>query len=302
MPANSNEENQNMPTDFYKEVGDFVHSLDFKYEYCVAEQCSFACLQILKGEKKVLLIMLIAYGKWKDPAAYELYEKSKAHVHEIRNKENQAIILWEDQWRNSRSIVKSRLKALLGISVRIPARLTYTSRIDKAITEKFLSKNHLQGNVASKYRYGLFLPVRYFRILPDYFIPEKEDADLLVAVATYSNAKIFHRNGTIHRSCELIRFANHCETTVVGGINKLLKAFISDFQPNDIMTYADLEWSDGTSYERIGFEYISQRPPVSFVVDTEKHIRFPHMADMLSPMQISILNAGSKKFVKKITY
>jgi hypothetical protein len=153
--------------------------------------------------------------------------------------------------------------------------------------------------VSSKYRYGLFLPVRYFRILPQDFEPGSSNQDLLVAVATFSNAKIFPRDGFTHRSSELIRYASFSGTTVIGAINKLIKAFVVDFRPNDIMTYADLEWSDGRSYEKLGFKYVSERESIRFYLDKEGK-RQSTSDEIESGNTPHITNAGSKKFVKTI--
>lgn len=40
---------------------------------------------------------------------------------------------------------------------------------------------------------------------------------------------------------------------VDGGMGKLLKAFIDDVEPDDVMSYADASWSDGDVYRKLGF-------------------------------------------------
>ncbi len=40
---------------------------------------------------------------------------------------------------------------------------------------------------------------------------------------------------------------------VDGGMGKLLKAFIEDVGPDDVMSYADASWSDGDVYRKLGF-------------------------------------------------
>lgn len=37
-------------------------------------------------------------------------------------------------------------------------------------------------------------------------------------------------------------------------MGKLLKAFIEDVHPDDVMSYADASWSDGGVYRKLGFE------------------------------------------------
>jgi hypothetical protein len=102
-----------------------------------------------------------------------------------------------------------------------------------------------------------------------------------------------------------VRFANLLETVVVGGLDKLLKAFEQDRQPDDIMTYADLDWSEGKSYHRLGFEAISDTKPHYFRLDTTTLTRsvltdFSTVKDLKNDSgAILIKNSGSRKFVRK---
>ena len=57
-------------------------------------------------------------------------------------------------------------------------------------------------------------------------------------------------------------------------MGRLLKAFIREVGPDDIMSYADLEWSEGNVYEELGFRLEGKKGPVVFLVD-ELWRRFP---------------------------
>jgi hypothetical protein len=221
------------------------------------------------------------------------------------------ITLWEDVWRSRKDIVQSRISALLGQSQRIPGRVTGVQKIDRPTTQRFLEENHLQAPVLSKYKYGLFLPHRYFRVLaPPPALPNNEssESELLVAVATFAHPRTFRRGELPHRSYELVRFANLKNTTVVGGLDKLLQQFIREHQPNDIMTYVDLEWSTGTGYQKLGFAPEGDTSPLSFWVDTHSYERYyPHRLpegvteeNASESGLIKIRNAGSRKFVKTL--
>lgn len=218
------------------------------------------------------------------------------------------IHIWEDVWLNKKEIVKSRLLSLLGKSETIPARLTKVCRIDKPTLDSFMISNHLQGTVGVKLKYGLFLPKRYFRVIDTnnlIFQSLNHSEDLLVAVASFSNGKKIVREGQYFRSFELIRFANLKGFTVVGGLNKLLKNFIREQNPDDIMTYSDSDWSDGTNYEKIGFERIEQTPPLAFCLDNQTFIRKLSSFDefqnpSLFPIFSKIYNSGNWKFLMKL--
>ncbi|AEI51104.1 hypothetical protein [Runella slithyformis] len=210
------------------------------------------------------------------------------------------IHLWEDVWHTKKAVVQSRLRALLGQTYRIPARLTQARRIDKPMLDTFLSVNHLQVSTTAKYKYGLFLPERYFRVLEKW--PGKPDLlpntpELLVAVASFSGAKKILRHAATYRSCELIRFANVLNATVVGGLDKLVSAFLKEVQADDIMTYADRDWSTGQSYERLGFERIGTTPPQAFWVNPITFEREYAFREAMFSNAVEIYNSGNLKYL-----
>lgn len=224
------------------------------------------------------------------------------------------IHLWEDVWFSKKEVVQSRLRAAFGETQRIPARLTKVRRIDKPLLDEFIQKNHLQVATKAKYKYGLFLPKQYERII-NTTIPFTHSAstaalirsfahseEVLVAVASFSGGKNILRNQQTYRSFELIRFANLLNCTVVGGLDKLLKAFVKEIHPDDIMTYADRDWSDGGSYERLGFERLGSTSPQTFFVNPntmERHYAERFEDSKIPSDWIKIFNAGSWKFLKK---
>jgi hypothetical protein len=257
-------------------------------------------------------------------------------TNQIGQRQQRIVHLWEDVWFKSPEIVQSRLLASLGHSQRISARLTQARRIDKATLDAFLTTNHLQASTNAKLKYGLFLPQKHFSkiksqekfgstmiytgiirgdtdnddcrcLCPHRQLPscvnqrrteKPQTPEKLVAVASFSSLKTYWRTQKPCRSAELIRFCNLLNCTVVGGLDKLLKTFIEETNPDDLMTYADRDWSDGRSYQRLGFELIEQTHPQAFWVDSqtfERH-KHPHSTSNL----VKIYNAGNLKFLKKI--
>ena len=226
--------------------------------------------------------------------------------------EGQRVIhLWEDVERQKPAVVASRLAALQGQSIRIPGRLTKARRIDKATATTFLDKHHLQASLLGKVRYGLFLPERYYRVLPaelaDTYLNDRPTGELLLAVATFAQPRIQLRNDLPHRSAELLRMASHIGTTVVGGLDKLLKTYLTNHPADDLMTYADRDWSDGASYRKLGFEQVGETPPQQFWLRPEEGIRYAPgrlpapITQSNAPENgyIPVYNTGSYKFVKK---
>jgi hypothetical protein len=223
------------------------------------------------------------------------------------NSQNQRIIhLWEDVYLSKTELVNSRILTMLGSFTRLHARHCFVERIDKPTADKFLEINHLQGSVKAKFKYGLFLKPQYVeRFIGGVVCRNTENGiqtsqPKLIAVATFSGArtmKIGERAGT--RSFELIRFATLQNYVVVGGMDKLLKAFIKEHQPDDIMSYADRDWSDGRSYEKLGFTKIENTLPQTFYINLKTLERLPIN---LPPEDeyLKIFNTGSIKYIKYV--
>ena len=222
------------------------------------------------------------------------------------NAQNQRIIhLWEDVYLSKTELVKSRILAMLGKFTRLHARHCFIERIDKPIADKFLEINHLQGSVKAKFKYGLYLKPQYIERFFGTVVSWDTDngnaqitVPKLIAVATFSGGrtmKVGERLGK--RSFELIRFASLKGFVVVGGMDKLLKAFTEEHQPDDIMSYADRDWSDGRSYDKLGFVKIENSLPQTLYVDSNTLERVSHNEVDF----IKIFNAGSIKFIKTIT-
>ncbi len=49
------------------------------------------------------------------------------------------------------------------------------------------------------------------------------------------------------------------DVRAIGGMGKMLQAFIDEVHPDDVMSYADTEWTDGDVYRRLGFREESRR-------------------------------------------
>ena len=177
------------------------------------------------------------------------------------------LIIPEDRWHRQPEMMKARLLAHLEIFTPIYARNCEIRRIDKPTAAEFLNRTHSYGNAACKYRYGMFLKRSTGHIAKEgrCDIP----AETLIAVGTFSNARKWIKNGKEIRSYEWTRFASLPGLRISGGMGRILKAFIEEVQPDDIMSYADLEWSEGTVYEQLGFTLEGQKDPVLFGVDSE---------------------------------
>ena len=174
------------------------------------------------------------------------------------------IIITEDRWRRQQGMMRARLLAHLESFIPMYARNCEVRKIDKETAKSFLDENHSYGDAACRYRYGLYLK-RYTGKRGEGGI----HPGTLVAVATFSNARKWQKGEKVIRSYEWTRYASLPGVRINGGMGKVLKAFIKDVQPDDIMSYADLEWSEGAVYEQLGFELEGHKTPVIFAVDSQ---------------------------------
>ena len=189
----------------------------------------------------------------------------------------------EDRWHTRRELMEQRVMAHMGHFRSIFARKCTVRRVDKPTAAAFLEANHSYGDAACRYRYGLY------------------SGEELVAVATFSNARRWQKGDMSVRSYEWVRYASLAGSRVVGGMGKALKAFIEEVKPDDIVSYADLEWSDGSVYSRLGFAVDGRTEPVSFVIDPVTWRRIPSKKAAPGTEGLHYTNLGSLKYRLKLT-
>jgi len=110
----------------------------------------------------------------------------------------------------------------------------------------FQRQHHLLVALPGKYRYGLF-----------------RDGEL-VSVAVFGGGRRMNGRPDDYRSFELLRFCHRSGFRVVGGLSKLIRAFVRDFHPGDIMTYVDRDWTRDSNLRAIGFSAVGEIPPQRF--------------------------------------
>lgn len=209
--------------------------------------------------------------------------KSTSYFRALRQKAEIAgyrlVQIWEDQLIGCGPIVLSRLASLLGRSRRIYGRTTVVQRISKPVANAFMSENHLLGPCSAGWSYGLFRGVD------------------LVAAASFGKARRIPRGGTLYRSIELIRYCSLNGYTVVGGLGKLIRHFIADHHPDDISTYADLDWSEGRTYEKLGFIRNGETPPQSFRLNPHTNQRERLRSGSVDSSALIVYNSGNYRYL-----
>jgi len=151
------------------------------------------------------------------------------------NNDVELITVFEDEWINNSNLVKAKLKSLLGVDDRpaIYARKCQIDMVDKNIKKEFYNLNHIQGSTNTSIDIGLY-----------------HDNNVVACMSFAKRAdNVF----------ELVRYATSCK--IAGGFSKLLKRFINDYQPSEIISFADLRWSTGNLYHQTGWVLDKIIPP-----------------------------------------
>lgn len=282
---------------FYGEICQFLHSHGlYIYKVRVGYGYISAKTQLDTGSCPILLMGIVA----------ESQNEAKKQQSGIRSELERLnsefgtypLIITEDRWMRQTDATRARILAHLKIFTQIYARNCDVRRIDKATAQSFLEANHSYGDAACKYRYGLYLKRHTGHNAQSKSSPAP---GTLVAVATFSNARKWTKGDKTIRSYEWTRYASLSGVRLSGGMGKVLNTFIQEIQPDDIMTYADLEWSEGKVYEQLGFMLEGVKEEVTFAVD-ENYRRSPHRLSLL-PMTSHryLMNFGSNKYRLKLT-
>ena len=239
------------------------------------------CTSTLDGREPRLILPLEISAPSEDDA-YRDAEAASGCISAICEKEGYPLIITEDRWHSQGAMTRSRLLAHLEVFCQAYARNCEVRKIDKTVAKEFLEANHSYGDAACRYRYGLFLK-RYTGKALGSARDDRPEPGTLVAVATFSNARKWKKGDKEIRSYEWTRYASIPGLRINGGMGKLLKTFIKEVAPDDIMSYADLEWSEGNVYSQLGFILEGHKEPVTFMVDTRTWKRFPVRPGMTGP-------------------
>lgn len=144
---------------------------------------------------------------------------------------NQVIFqIREDELRDKSEIVKSIILNYFGIhSNKYNARACEIRRTSSKEASLFLSINHLMGSYNSAKDFGLYF----------------EDK-LVCCISVRHNKK--------DNSIEIARFGSLINTSVRGGFSRLLNYVEKLYNPSRIMSFCDLRYSTGGSYQKLGFK------------------------------------------------
>lgn len=153
------------------------------------------------------------------------------------------IHIWEDDWldNNKKEIIKSKISYHCNQQQnRIGARQCTIQSITSKEARNFNMTYHIQGHKEASIYLGLF-----------------DKNNTLVACMSFKKMP--------NNVYDLNRFSTSC--TVVGGFTKLLSCFKRNYSFDKIITFASLDYSNGSLYRNHGFTEAGITPPNYFYVD-----------------------------------
>ena len=205
------------------------------------------------------------------------------------------IHIWEQEWINKKDLIKSMICSRLGINKRIYARKCIVQELTKSEARLFHELNHINGYVASSINIGLY---------------SNEEC---IAVMSFAKSRFDRKY-----EYEITRMSFKMGVNVVGGASKLFKYFINTYDPESVMTYADLRFGEGKVYESIGMKFSTRTVPNYYyfnhntlqlhsrMVYTKKQVLklFPHEDSNSTEQEIMMRNGmlilydcGNNKYV-----
>jgi len=134
-------------------------------------------------------------------------------------------------------IVKSMIYSKLKLNKKIHARKCNLVDVSGTEAMQFFNNNHISGGRPTSMYIGL-----------------EYDNELVMVMS-------FGKSNTAKKyDWEIIRMASKIGVTVVGGASKIFHKFVSETH-GTIMSYANLRFGTGKSYEKLGFKFVNVTEP-----------------------------------------
>ena len=214
----------------------------------------------------------------------------KYHLNKLRQMNAigyRLITIFEDEWLYKRDIIERRLLNFVGLSEKGKGARKLTIQKTKwKEARDFLDSYHIQGAGVPGY-------VRYGAYDKDEFGFSK-----LIAIMSFSKPRLAlgkKKNSDVFD--ELLRFATNGKN-YPGVASRLMKTFIKEYNPIQIISYADRRWSDGNLYKQLEFVLDKDTDDVNYwhVKGTQRHYRFNFRKDKIK----HLVENGETKTEKEI--
>lgn len=278
------------------EIMEFIQSVsDCEIQSNIAGVIPYGPLDLYIPEKRVAIefVEIAFINAHYDDKKYQIRKCNECIAKGIR-----LLTIFEDEWVLKQEIVKARLKRILGIFdnvEKVHGRKCVIKEIPHpAIKNEFLNKFHIQGKDNAFLKLGAYYN------------------GVLVSVMTFGKGNISKGSKNVEGLWELNRFASDRAYQVNGIASKLLSYFKKNYEWNEIFSYADLRWSNGDVYSKLGFEFSHASDSNYFYLkDFKRFHRFSLRKRAEEPRDVTeftirtaegylrIFDCGNLKFVMK---
>ena len=163
------------------------------------------------------------WGVYSKEGLEKNYHKNKTNIATSNGLQCIHVFDWDDP---------VKVITMLNVKETVYGRNCTIKEVPAQEAVEFLTKYHIQGYARDKVRIGLY---------------HKEQ---LVSLMTFRKPR-YNKN----YQYELIRYCNSTGN-IVGGAERLFKFFITNYQPESIISYCDLSKFSGQVYEKLGFKKI----------------------------------------------
>lgn len=183
-----------------------------------------------------------------------------------KDKNIRLVSIYESDWFNKRDNIISLLKNIFIESKIIYARNCTISKLDHKTKSAFINEYHFYGDSnQGTISYGLYYN------------------DELVSVMSFGKLRGQNKLHNNKDHYELVRFVTKCNVRIIGGASKLLKKFISEYQPVYIICYSDNDFFTGETYNKLGFKLKSLGESIDYqwVKGTKALSRYECMTNKL---------------------
>lgn len=159
------------------------------------------------------------------------YHKEKLEI--SIEKDVKLIRFTSEEIETKKDIVCSIISNHFGKNQKIFARKCEIKEVSKTDQKTFLENNHIQGYINSKVAYGLYY-----------------DHELIM-LASFGKPR-FNKN----YQWEVLRTSAKMGINVIGGLSKLLNHFEKNYNPDNLISYVDRRYFNGSSLLQTGFKHI----------------------------------------------
>jgi predicted transcriptional regulator/very-short-patch-repair endonuclease/predicted transcriptional regulator with HTH domain len=222
------------------EIRDFLSSYINDLEYNNKKILNGQEIDILSEKHKIAIEYNGLYYHSIESGKDKNYHLNKTTL--ANEKGYKLIHIFEDEYLKNKDLVLNKLLHLFNIQNKenIHARKCIIKEIKTTNeTNNFLNKNHIQGSSKSTIKYGAYYN------------------NILVSVMLFDNNTMFYKNSDNKNKYELSRFCVDNSYNINGIANRLLKQFIKDYNPIEIISFADRRWTlnkDNNLYINLNFK------------------------------------------------